>query len=69
MTINLSVHWCVRHIRAEVYTYFNIFDVLVFDLDSWLRTLNFLRLMVRPKSKHAEKTDSIVSADLEQNEL
>ena len=36
---------------------------------SWLRTLVFLVLMVRPKFERADETDSIVSADLGQSEL
>ena len=50
---------------------FNIFDVLTFDLDCrWLRTLVFIGLMVRPASEHTEeKTNSIMSADIEQSEL
>ena len=35
----------------------------------WLRTLVFLRLIIRSKSVYADKTDSIVSTDVRQSEL
>ena len=61
-TTNFSVQWCVwRNTWANVYKVINILDVLLIKLDCWwnifpwLRTLVFLRLIVRPKYEHTDE--------------
>ena len=71
-TINLSVHWCVwRNTRVKVYKVFNVFDVLVIDLNcrwnicSLAWDFSYLRLMVSPKSEYAEENlfNSVISKE------